>query len=203
MSENKRPEALEKILKLEKQYPEDLIIKQNVHLVYYKVGEVDKAINKLKEIIKINPDEFSNYHNLGIIYEKINKMKEAKYFFIKAVEKNPNADITFTRLGQIFFGEGDYQNSLKAYNSVIEINGKDAYNANLGKGLCLSKLGLKKEAKKILENVVKLKPDRKDTLHALAYLFLDIGMIKEGIHLYRKLEGEVVFSSNHDEVIIY
>ena len=87
LSENKRPEALEKILKLEKQYPEDLIIKQNVHLVYYKVGEVDKAINKIKEIIKINPDEFSNYHNLGIIYEKINKMKEAKYFFIKAVEK--------------------------------------------------------------------------------------------------------------------
>ena len=43
---------------------------------------------------------------------KKNKMKEAKYFFIKAVEKNPNADITFTRLGQIF-GEGDYQNSLK------------------------------------------------------------------------------------------
>ena len=100
LSENKRPEALENS-QTRKQYPEDLIIKQNVHLVYYKVGEVDKAINKLKEIIKINPDEFSNYHNLGIIYEKINKMKEAKYF-IKAVEKNPNADITFTRLGQIF-----------------------------------------------------------------------------------------------------
>ena len=202
-SKDKLDEAELMLLNLEKEFPEDLIIKQNLSVILHQNGKSDEGIEKLKQAVKIDPEEFSNYHNIGLIYQKKKQFREAKAFFHKAVEVDrEKAHICLTLLGQIYFNEGDMVNSLKAYQGVIEINGEDAFNANLGKGLCLSRLGYKKEAKQCLEKVVKLKPNDVHTREALAFLYLDIGMHREGLDINKELIGDIIFDTSKKEINI-
>ena len=130
-SKDKLDEAELMLLDLEKEFPKDLIIKQNLSVIFHQNGKSDEGIEKLKQAVKIDPEEFSNYHNIGLIYQKKKQFKEAKAFFHKAVEVDwEKAHICLTLLGQIYFKEGDMVNSLKAYQGDIEINWEDAFNAN-------------------------------------------------------------------------
>ena len=203
MISGKKDEAEEKLKNLEKKYNKDIIIKQNLSVVLHQNGKSEKAILKLHECIKIDPKEFSNYHNIGLCYQKIGKMREAKSYYLKAVEVDKEkAHICLTLLGQIYFGEGNYVNSLKAYQQVIEINGKDAYSANLGKGLCLARLGYRNQAMECLEHVVSLRPEEVDTNEALGNLYIYVGLIKKGNEILRNITGELVFNTKDDKVTI-
>ena len=192
--------CIEILKKLEKKYPEDIIIKQNLSVALHRSNKPLEAIEYLKQAIKINPSEFSNFHNLGIIYEKQNMLREAKICYFEVVKLKPDAHFIFTRLGHILFTEANFKDSLKAYNSVIEINGKDAFHANLGKGLCLSRLGYKKEAKACLEIVQKNKTKDIETIKGIAFLYLDLGILSKGIELSRRTEGEIIFSTKTKSV---
>tara|TARA_B100000963_G_scaffold194636_1_gene169324 strand:- start:17250 stop:17939 length:690 start_codon:yes stop_codon:yes gene_type:complete len=202
LKEQKYDEALEILKNLTKEYPNDIIIKQNLGMVLYEAGKSIDAIDIFKQAIKLDPSVFGNYFNLGLVYLRIGEFKLAKNLFIKAISLNPKADFVFTKLAKVYFDEGDYQNALKAYNSVLEINGKEAPNANLGKALCLVRLGKTKEAKKFYELVHKVKPNQIETSRALALYYLDIGLMKKGLGLLREIEGEVVFSTKKKEVKI-
>ena len=141
----KRDDAEEKLRALNAQNPDDIVIKQNLSVALYQNGKANEAAEVLKECIEINPQEFSNYHNLGLIYERMNKKKEAKHYYSEATKLDKKSHISFTRLGQLFFDEGNYVESLKAYQAILEINGSDAFSANLGKGLCYQDWVIKKK----------------------------------------------------------
>ena len=198
----KRDEAEEALKALNNENPDDIVIKQNLSVALYQNGKADEAAEVLKACIDLKPNEFSNYHNLGLIYERMNKKKEAKHYYIKATKLDKKAHISFTRLGQIFFDEGNYVESLKAYQAILGINGPNAFSANLGKGLCLSRLGYKKEAKKCLEIVTKQKPEYESTKEALAFLYLDLGNYKEGRKIFREINGEILFNFNEGTLSI-
>ena len=161
-------------------------------MIYYKSGDTDKAIDVYKKAIEINPSEFSSYHNLGLIYERTKNLKYAKLYYLKAVSVNPKAEFVLTRLGEIFFSEGNYKKAAQSYDAIIKFQGKEAENALVGKALSLSRLGFKIDARSCLEELKNSKLKSKGS-RLLAFLYLETGMIKEGIEANRKINGEIIF----------
>jgi tetratricopeptide (TPR) repeat protein len=200
-NKGKMNEAIELMIDLEKSYPDDIVIKQNLGMIYFKSGNTDKAIETYKKAIEINPSEFSSYHNLGLIYERTKNLRYAKIYYLKAVSIDPKAEFVLTRLGEIFFSEGNYEKAAQSYDAIIKFQGKEAENAIVGKALSLSRLGFKIDARSCLEDLENSKLKNNGS-KLLAFLYLETGMIKEGIQANRKINGEIIFSTTNKQVKI-
>ncbi len=94
--------------------------------LYLKNNEISNAKAIVLEIEEKFPNNIENILN----YAKINKKqnKEYKSLLEKAYKINPNKEEVLYSLGEYYFDKGEFQNALKYFENLIQINSSSSKN---------------------------------------------------------------------------
>lgn len=118
------------------------------------IAEAEKYINKS---LDYNPGNlFSEYVKAYILLARDGDLAQTKDRLIETLKKDSTRLDVVQEIGKIYYYMRDYENAYKYYKPFIEI--REANNLNIFKsenakiGVVLSKVGLKVESKKYLEN---------------------------------------------------
>ncbi|MFA3783813.1 tetratricopeptide repeat protein [Melioribacteraceae bacterium 4301-Me] len=86
--------------------------------------EFTEAITYLENSIKLKNDFWEAYHNLGLCYEKLGRNSDAVSLYKHALEINKNNPNTIIKLSHVFLEEGNYAESEKYLNEIVDENAK-------------------------------------------------------------------------------
>jgi len=134
--------AIEKLEKVIKKNPENLLAHFYLGLAYIKNGNHQRAINEFNFIKERKPNLLvsAELHNeIGMFYYLKEKYSEAVEEFKKVVLLKPTAESYFN-LGIAYSALGDIQNAISAYSSALKINPRHTF-AHWNLAINLEKIG--------------------------------------------------------------
>ena len=99
----------------------------NLGLLFYDIGELEKAKTYYKKALAINPNYPEALNNLGLVYKEKQKINLAIKYFNKALEINPNMVIAYSNLGNTFRQKGDFETAVDYYNRGFQIDPNSAH----------------------------------------------------------------------------
>jgi tetratricopeptide (TPR) repeat protein len=88
---------------------------------YYAGGSYQDAFNAYSQAITLSPDYADAYQKRGLSNLHLNKSKEAINDFTKSLQLNPNLYESQKGLGDAYFAQKDYKNSIPAYEACFEM----------------------------------------------------------------------------------
>ena len=103
-----------KTLELKSDYAE---AHSNLAAVMSEQGKFELALESCKKAITLNPNLYQTYCTQGNIQKEMTKLKEAKNSFQKAIELKPDYKEALIGRGQILFDEGEFELSLKDFDT--------------------------------------------------------------------------------------
>ncbi|MGC0372443.1 MAG: hypothetical protein DGJ47_001156, partial [Rickettsiaceae bacterium] len=131
--------AIEYLEEIQKNYPEDLDLLQDLLFVYKKTGNIDKTVNVAKTFLSIykkqnnsNNHITDGYNNLGIAYDNKGEYDKAIEFhqksldmYLKTYASNPNhPDISmrYNNLGSTYSSKGEYDKAIEFHQKSLDMN---------------------------------------------------------------------------------
>lgn len=143
------------------------IAKDKYYLAYMNRGLCKNHLNLKKEAlldfneaIKMNPTFYDSYYNKAIVEFELNLVKEAILNFESSLKYNKNNSDAYYYLGKIFKIKGDYKKAIENFTRAIRLNPSDL-EAMVFRGVCLIKIGKRKDGCLDLENAKKQGYDTK------------------------------------------
>lgn len=100
--------------------------------IYIALNNLELAEENLKNSISLNSQNPSAYHNLANLYLKKKDLNLAKINYLYAIKINNNIP-SLCELAFLSYKEGDFAESEKYYNKILEIE-KENKQAKLGLG---------------------------------------------------------------------
>ncbi|MEA3545894.1 MAG: tetratricopeptide repeat protein, partial [Thermodesulfobacteriota bacterium] len=77
-------------------------IHQQMSVLYYHLGFLDKAIGATQKALKSVPENDYLHHNLGVLYFANSNLPKAREHFIKALKINPGSSHSHYYLAHLF-----------------------------------------------------------------------------------------------------
>ena len=141
------------------------LLKSNKHIILYNIlgiilfdqKKINESIEMYKEGIKINPNFGLIYSNLGNSYKTINNLHDAEKNYKKAIEVDKKIPEPYNNLGNLYRLQNKHQKALDNYKNAIVAN-NDFFWAHYNLGVAYIDIGNFDDAKKCLENAIKLNP---------------------------------------------
>ncbi len=114
--------ALSAIKKFSRYYPEssDRYLLEGYY--YYKIDEIDNAIDSYNTALKINRYNFQIYYNLSLCYQKLKQADKAIELALESVRLNPFYMDGLVMLGDLKALEKQHALALQYYEKAIEID---------------------------------------------------------------------------------
>ena len=83
-----------------------------------------KHLNTIENILKIKTIENVEKDKAFVLY-KLNRIEEAKKIFIFYLKKNNKDLVSLSIIGQCLFHEGNYDEAIKIFESILQIDSKN------------------------------------------------------------------------------
>jgi len=123
---------------------------------YIKLGRLVEGINHIHISIKIAGDFIEGLVELGLGYIKLNENHKALDFLKKALQYDQTNIGVLFNLGKIYSEElADYENGLKFYNQILELDPKNTETL-IAKGILFSQLNKYDESNSCYLEVINL-----------------------------------------------
>ena len=97
-------------------------VNNNLGLLNFQEGKIEKSIKFFDKAIKLNPNFSAAFCNLGIAYTKINKFLLAESNYKNAIKLNKKNFTAVYNLGNLYKIRGDFENAEKYLNESILLN---------------------------------------------------------------------------------
>jgi len=112
----------DKILMLEKKYPDDIGILQIISKNYLAIGKNTKALNYLLKAKSLDPENYSIHYNLGSLHQTFKKNDEAEEFFKKSIELNKKFIHGYNALADLSLKKKNYKETIKYLKASVKID---------------------------------------------------------------------------------
>jgi len=147
-------------------FPIDISNRYNFALSYEKLNNYKNAIKQYKKIIKMTKKKTKAYFLLARAYLKNKEYNDAIETFLIAHGRDPKNIGDSLQIGDLFYEEGELEQSRRIYEMIIEENDKAVkiYNKL---GLVLQELGLDQEAKSVFERGLSFDPEDEELKKSL------------------------------------
>lgn len=143
--------------------------KFNAAIEFEKQGDYENALKEYNSIIFMDPTFRNAYVNLGSLYSRMSLFSESMKCFEAALVLGRDY-ITYFNIGCILYKIRNYTGALQNLDMSISMNKKFAL-SKLIAGLCYSRLNKLVDAEKCFLEVLKLWPDNRVSLAALAIIY--------------------------------
>lgn len=150
-----------------------------------KSGDYSTALNEYFSIIRENSSFREAYINLGVIYSRINRLTEAMKCYEKALSMGEDFQ-TYFNMGCIYYKVSKYKKAIINLEKSRNLNSSFTL-ASLVMGLCFSRLNNIKAAETNFKNVLKIWPQNRVALTALAIIYYNQDKYNDSIKLLNRL----------------
>ncbi len=158
------------------QQPEHPASLEGMGLLYFSVGNDDKAKEHLELAVASAPNFWRSYNALGVIADRHQEFELARSYYDAALEIQPLADVVLINRGYSRFLDKDYEGAARDFYSVTErSNNKKAWR-NLA--LVYATQGWYEDA---LETFLKV-DDERDAYNATGAVAMQNGDVDEAYH---------------------
>jgi tetratricopeptide (TPR) repeat protein len=89
---------------------------------YYKLNQVDKAIDDYTSAIGINPNYKEAYYDRGVVYGSIGQWDKAISDYSRTIEISPNFDSAYSNRGVLYAYLGQWDKAISDCSRAIEID---------------------------------------------------------------------------------
>ncbi len=128
--------------------------------------KLDSADEGFSRALEIDPENPRAWYGKALTMHKINRWGAAIQALDKYTSLVPEDSEAWSLKGDILLEKEKYKRAIEAYDEFMRMKGDDSH--ALGrKGIALSALGMADEARKCLEESVRLDPDNKEAAHWL------------------------------------
>ena len=143
------------------------------------VSKIEKLIEKLQyaeaarlsqTLIAADPDDVRARYLHGVALIGVKRLDEAVYELMRVQEMDPNWPKVKTRLGDVYYTEGNYNEAIDNYLKALDEDPKDK-EAHLGLGNCYAKQEMYEGAKTELTKAIGLRPDYAAAYATLGYVY--------------------------------
>lgn len=167
----------------------------------YKETDLNVALEFVIKAREIAPNEKNVILNLAQIYIDLSKNKECIELLNDFVKNNLCSD-AYSLLGKNYMDLGEYNLALDNYNKALEIEPENCNYLHC-KAIALKYLGKTKDAKKILEKLLKKNPNDVQIAISLGMLYLFEKDFNNGMKFYQKRSLETKIPPQYKSKILF
>ena len=160
-------EALDTLIAIEGNFPNDPRIHFRIGILYDKLGERDKLIERMKKTLAMTPDDPQALNYLGYTYVEMGiNLDEALALLKKAVSLRPNDGFILDSLGWAYYKLKRYRDAVSELERAAEIVTDDP---TIKDHLADAYLAIHdfKNAIRLYRQVLQMEPDRKDIIEKI------------------------------------
>ena len=128
----------------------NVVVLNNLALLYDDLDRMEESIQMLKRIIDLDSTFIGAYANLGFIYSKQDSLLQSAYYFDRALALDPNDAIILNNKGHLHYRREEYGTALDLINRSINRYPTNSY-AYRNRALVYFALDLQQEACRDLE----------------------------------------------------
>lgn len=103
-------------------YPEYEYALYNLGVLYYDLGQTDKAREQYQKTLAVTPDHENALLNLGVIAFQQKDYNNAKAYFEQVIAANAENSGALGNLGAIYHNENNYPQAIQFYERSLAIN---------------------------------------------------------------------------------
>ena len=153
--------------------PENYLGYQLLGTVYQVMGDTDRALDNYRKTTALRPSAVT-YSNIGVLLHFKGDFAGAAESYRQALKLRPNAATTHRNLGDALSrmnrhseAEKAYLESIRLYEIELKLNPKNALNL-VYLALVLQKTGRAEDARKFVNEALKIAPDNPEVLYRAA-----------------------------------
>jgi tetratricopeptide (TPR) repeat protein len=149
-------------------------------MTHLRLGDDAAAERELRRAVAIDPEHRKAHFNLMNLYLRTGRAEEAareEAAFSRLADRLA-ADRALEGTARDRFLAGDYPAALSEYDRLLRVNPRSG-RYQLGRGLCLLKLGRREEGMRALESAAALDPQLPDVYYHLAAAYQEAGEVEK------------------------
>ena len=188
---NKYEQAVETYERLLSLYPNNLMVRERLINLYYKLGQEDKAEKQAEEIRKQSKPGDPGRQTLGLIYLRQGKLDKSIEELDLIVTAWPKDDKSRYYLASAYEEKGDLEKALHHFK-LIEEKSEFYINTQMHISYILESQEKHDEAVEVLERVIRTRKDKVAPYSMLASIY-------EGKNEFSKAKQVILEGLNHHE----
>ena len=149
----------------------------------------NEAAKYFQEALNLEPSYYQAALGLGLIYEEKEKYTEAVKIYKSYLKKNTQQYAILSRLVQVLFATGKFQEVLPYAESLSNLDSSDL-NLKVRLGILYSDSKRYSEAKRLFTEILNSVPDSDKILYYMAALEQQTGNIENAIGNYNKINEQ-------------
>jgi len=115
-------EAIQQLEELLQRYPDDALAHNDLGVLYFRIGEKEKARMRYEEAARLNPENATFKKNLADFYcLEMGELEEALKIYLGVLEDNPVDIETLMTLGDICLSLDKREDASVFYNRVLDL----------------------------------------------------------------------------------
>ena len=176
------------VLKLKPNHIETLV---NL-CVLYKDKDKKRALEYIIRANEFAPNEKNVLLNLAQLYRELYENEKSIEVLNYLLTLNTSKHEAYSLLGINYMDLGEYELALNFYNKAVEFSPQNI-NYLHGKAVALKYLGRTDDAKNLLENIIKIDPNSKQSQITLGMMYLTNKEFIKGMKLYKQRSEDTKF----------
>lgn len=157
----------------------------NLGVMFYRRGEIEKAIEAYRKSIRLNPNYEEAYNNLGIIYQEMGNIEGALECYQKAIEINPQYEKGWTNLGLLYILKGDLKKAEESFQKILIMN-PSHLESYMHLGMVWKREGQWQKAIESYKKALSLNPLHGETHYHLGLLYEEMGRMDLALPHYQR-----------------
>jgi len=126
--------------------------------LYDQKGDVNSTMKNAREAIKFQPNEYYSHYILGKAYLDAGRYGESEMELLTSISLKNDFALSHYELGNLYYKKISYSNAISEYKKAVKLD-EQCYEAYNNMGVVLGLTGKAKEAVKILNKGIAVKPD--------------------------------------------
>ena len=168
--------------------PDSPVAQNNMGLISYQKGELDKAISYYGGAIRLWPGFAGAHYNIGLAFQRKGEWDEATSHFYEAVRLNSKNPYAQSSLGLGLFKQGKYDEAIPHFYEALRLNPDDA-KAHINLAYIFIRQGKFDEAIAHFSAALAIDPGNANVHYNLGLLFLQKGDSEKAIMEFKTALG--------------
>ncbi|MFL2844620.1 MAG: tetratricopeptide repeat-containing sulfotransferase family protein [Alphaproteobacteria bacterium] len=168
-----------------KNFPDELISKYNLSVIFKNQNEIIKLEKMSKEIIKVNSNFFKAYFNYAFALKSQGKDDLALNVLKQCVKNNPLQKEAHNELGAFLLLKSENNLALESFDKALDLD-KNFTSALLNKAVIFYNLGDYKKAINYYKKIEILEPNNTDNLNNLGVVYSNQKDFEKSVTYFEK-----------------
>lgn len=164
--------------------PQNAKLHDYVALVYWDLGQIDRAIGHYEAAVRFDPDGAKTRYNFAMLLVQRGRLDEAAAQLRRAIALDSNDAAAHNNLAAVLISQSKFEEAIQHFSEALRLEPQSAIRRNnLGHSLVLS--GQAEAGIRHLRESIVLDPDFGDAHLNLARALAGLGQLEEAVQHYR------------------